>query len=216
MLYKSIVTEIKSLDEKNIVSGYGSIFGNIDSHKDIVQKGAFTKTISERKEKIKFLWQHEKKEPIGRMVEMYEDEKGLFFQAKVSETDVGKKALILMKDKVIDELSIGYNVVKESYDEKQRVNLLKEVKLFEISAVTFASNSLANVTDVKDMEHLINEYSYTKGNILDIIVDKIFNKLKALQDGVEPTQVTHEVEKSLQDKEIQLIMEQIKKAKGEL
>ena len=56
--------EIKGADEKKgIVEGYASIFGNIDSDKDMIMPGAFSKTITERgpgsaKPRIKHLWQH--------------------------------------------------------------------------------------------------------------------------------------------------------------
>lgn len=211
MQFKTISTQIKADESQNIIEGYGSIFGNIDSHKDIVMKGAFTKTVSERKDKIKMLWQHEIKEPIGRMLDIYEDQKGLFFKAKISETETGKKAMILMRDGVLDELSIGYSTIKEEYDSQKNVNLLKELKLYEISTVTFASNPLAQLTDVKN---LMNEYQYSKGNVMDIVAMELLKSIKALVGKDEPSDDTLDVEKSHEidnEARVKEIMEEIKK-----
>jgi hypothetical protein len=205
MNFKTISTQIKAESEKNIVSGYGSIFGNVDSHNDIVMKGAFAKTLKERKSKIKMLWQHDLKEPIGKMLDMYEDEKGLFFQAKVSDTDMGKKAMILMRDGVIDELSIGYHTIKEDYDSKKNVNYLKELKLYEISTVTFASNPLAQLTDVKA---LLSEYQYSNGNVMDIVAMELLKSIKALIGNNEPSIDT---QKAKESQDIEVIMAEIKK-----
>jgi len=211
MNFKTISTQIKTENETNVISGYGSIFGNVDSHKDIVMKGAFTKTIKERKSKIKMLWQHDVKEPIGKMLNMYEDEKGLFFQAKISDTDIGKKAMILMRDGVMDELSIGYHTIKEDYDSKKNVNCLKELKLYEISTVTFASNPLAQLTDVK---HLLKEYQYSKGNVMDIVALELLKSIKALVGKEEPSNDTqNNLSKSLEINEQgqKEILEQLQK-----
>lgn len=148
---KDFTFEIKQLnEEKRVFEGYASIFGNVDAYGDIVQKGAFKKTINERKNKIKILWQHNPTQPIGKLTEAKEDDIGLKIKGKISETEKGNEVLKLMKDKVIDELSIGYNTVKKDYDNEGH-RLLKEVKLFEVSPVTFAANPLANVTGVKSL-----------------------------------------------------------------
>jgi phage head maturation protease len=37
--------ELKAADDKGSFEGYGSVFGNIDSHDDIIVKGAFTRSL---------------------------------------------------------------------------------------------------------------------------------------------------------------------------
>ena len=57
--FKSSFAGIKDVDTKNrIVTGYLSEFGSLDYDKDIIEKGAFTKSIMERKNDIFFLNQH--------------------------------------------------------------------------------------------------------------------------------------------------------------
>ncbi len=138
MDFKAVKFETKAISD-DIFEGYASFFNNIDAYDDIIEKGAFRKTISENRSRIKVLWQHDANEPIGLPIDMTEDDNGLYVKAKISMTDTGKKAMTLIKDGVITEMSIGYDVVKDDYKMlgTKRVRLLKEVKLWEFSPVTF-------------------------------------------------------------------------------
>lgn len=199
------VSDIKADMQENIISGYASHFNNKDSHNDIITAGAFKKTINENKNRIKVLWQHNMYEPIGKPTEMYEDEKGLFTVSKISETDVGKKTMILAKDGVLNEMSIGFWPIKEEYDRENNINYIKEIKLLEYSIVTLASNPLAQLTDVK---HLLGEYQYSKGNVMDIVAMELLKSIKALVKGDEPSKDTLTDKKS---QDINEIMAEIKK-----
>ena len=142
--------------EKRTFMGYASTFGNVDEVGDIIESGAFKKSIRERGPKgsnqIKVLWQHN--EPLGIPLEMYEDEKGLYVEGKVSKTRLGDEALELMKDGVVDKMSIGFSIPKGKmdWDDKTGVRKIKEVKLFEFSPVTFPANEQASITGMKSLE----------------------------------------------------------------
>lgn len=144
---KDFAFEVKATSD-NTFEGYASVFNNVDSHNDIIQKGAFAKTIQESK-RVKVLWQHDITQPIGKPLAMSEDSKGLHVKAKISDTALGRDVVQLMKDGVIDELSIGFKTVKDSWDKKSR--LIHEVQLFEFSPVTFASNAAASIVGVKGL-----------------------------------------------------------------
>lgn len=184
MLTKSFSFEIKENNDNDMTfEGYGSIFGNLDSWRDIVEKGAFARTIKNNKSRIKILWQHDWWEPIGKPLDLEEDDKGLFLKAKISDTDTGRKAYTLMKDKVINELSIGYNIIKYEYDKEKDIRYLKEVKLYEISPVTWAANDKAKINNVK-FDDLLQEIK--SGNILkNASKDKILEAIKALSALIE-------------------------------
>ena len=68
--------KIKSISENGEIEGYASVFGEEDSYGDIVQKGAFSKSIDEFNcgKKPKLLWQHDTTEPIGVIDEIFEDD----------------------------------------------------------------------------------------------------------------------------------------------
>ena len=103
---------LSDVDENlGIVSGYGSIFGNLDSDNDIIEKGAYKRTLKNNGNRIKYIYNHQIDKPIGRMKELEEDEKGLRFVAEVPKTTFGKEVLELMKYNIIDENSVGISVL---------------------------------------------------------------------------------------------------------
>ena len=141
--------ELKDIDDNlGIVSGYGSIFGNLDSDNDIIVKGAYKRTIKNNGKRVKYIYNHQIDKPIGKMKELYEDEKGLKFVAEITKTTFGKEVLELMKYGVIDENSVGIMPIKKDYND-DGVRTIKEVKLYEISAVTLAANDQAKILEVK-------------------------------------------------------------------
>lgn len=157
-LYKAApLQELMDADaDKGIVKGYGSYFDNKDSDSDIIRKGAYTKTIKENGERVKYLYQHNMMQPIGKMSELYEDDKGLVFVAEIPKTTLGKDVIELMKAGVITENSVGIlPVVKENKGDYREI---REVKLYEISAVTLAANDQARIMDVKSEQNLKQLY----------------------------------------------------------
>jgi len=151
--YKAVSFELERVDESTgEFSGYASIFGNVDQGGDIVEKGAFAKTIVEDFDRIKIFFQHDDSElPIGRPLELREDDKGLYIRGKISSTQKGRDIQTLMKDGVLNELSIGYDAVLYDIDEATQVRHLKQVKLWEVSIVTWAMNDQATIEDVKSL-----------------------------------------------------------------
>ena len=139
-------------DGSLIIKGYGAIFGNIDSYGDIINPGAFTKTLQERKDRIAFCEQHDIYNPIGKILDIKEDSTGLWLQVKISaaEQDIQTK----IKEDILKEMSIGYrtiNAMAGTVDGKD-VTYLNEIMLYEISLVTIAANPLAVITDMKSEE----------------------------------------------------------------
>jgi len=155
-------TEIKS-DAQGVFTGYGSIFGNEDQGKDIMQKGAFTKSLVSRPpSKVKMLFQHKTDEPIGIFTDMYEDNKGLYVKGQLAMgTQKGREAYELLKMGALDGMSIGFRAdpEKQGYNENKRgIRTLKEVDLMEISLVTFPMNESALIESVKGNAKNIREW----------------------------------------------------------
>lgn len=149
---KSFPFEVKVNNAKRTIEGYASTFGNKDFVGDIVQPGAFKKTLAERASKVKLLWQHDPSQPLGKPIHMEEDSKGLYVEAKISKSRLGDEALELIQDGVIEDFSIGYDVLKDEYDTQEKTRLLKELKLYEFSVVTFPANEQAAILGVKNYD----------------------------------------------------------------
>ena len=159
MLLKNIEFEYKANTEKREIEGFASTW-DIDLGNDKIEKGAFQKSIRERfpKNKIKILWQHN--EPIGLPIHMEEDSRGLYIVGKFAKTRLADEALELIKEKVVDQMSIGYDVIKDEISEDGRIRHLKELVLYEFSPVTFPMNPQADIVSVKThFNSLIKEFS---------------------------------------------------------
>lgn len=144
--------KIKAEGEDFIIEGYASVFNVIDSDNDIVEPGAFTKTLSEMKDRICLCYQHDLQNPIGKMIELKEDSYGLWFQSRISDAEPGVKQKI--KENILKEFSIGYSVMRyeqQNVDNARPIMHLKELKLWEISLVTLASNEYANLQAIKSV-----------------------------------------------------------------
>jgi len=137
-------------DELGTFTGYASIFGAVDSYGDVVEKGAFRKTIRE-KGQFPMLWSHAIDIPIG-VIKAKEDTTGLKVEGQLNlDVQRAKEIRSLMKQGAVQGLSIGYQVTKSDPGEvdKAPVRVLKEVALWEISPVVFQACPGALVADVK-------------------------------------------------------------------
>ena len=166
--FKSIHAEIKDVDTvSKTVTGYFSAFGNKDFDDDVILQGAFAKSIRERgpmgSNEIFYLNQHNWAQPLGKPTLLSEDQKGLYFESKVTDATFGKDALILYAEGLVKEHSIGFVTMKESWvkpngewdDEAYRE--ISEVKLYEGSAVTLGANNQTPFTGFK-----AKGYNYSK------------------------------------------------------
>ncbi|MEM6907182.1 MAG: HK97 family phage prohead protease [Pseudomonadota bacterium] len=145
-------------------TGYGAVFGNLDSYGDVIEKGAFKKTIREAKKTGNWpamLMQHggwaisaDDLTPVGIYTKMEEDDDGLLVEGILAETQRAQEALALLKMEprpALSGLSIGYRAKKFTLGTKPEEprRTLHEVELVEISLVTFPANPKARIGSVK-------------------------------------------------------------------
>lgn len=146
-------------DERRFV-GYASTFGNTDRVGDVVEKGAFNKSLNRHtREKTMpaMLLHHDMHRPIGKWTDMKEDAKGLYVEGTLTKgVRDADEAYALLNDGAINSMSIGYQVNDEEWDAKAKVNRLKDIELHEVSLVTIPANSAALVTGVKDADGEVN------------------------------------------------------------
>jgi Escherichia/Staphylococcus phage prohead protease len=139
--------EIKEIAEDGSFEGLLSPYGNVDEGGDVVEPGAYTKTIQERGNKVPLLWQHKTDIPIGDLT-LEDRADGLWCKGQLlMALEEAQKAYLLIKAGIVKGLSIGFDAIKESY--VNSVRRLKEIKLYEGSIVTFPMNEQALITSVK-------------------------------------------------------------------
>ncbi len=130
-------------------AGYASLFDVVDKDRDVVQRGAFAKSLRVRPE-VKLLWQHDAKQPIGVFTKIVEDARGLFVEGQLLlEVQAAREAYALLKGGAINGLLIGYRVADYTLDPATGYRRLHAVDLLEISLVTFPANEKAVVGRVK-------------------------------------------------------------------
>lgn len=169
-----------------VFSGYASTF-DVDLGGDLIVEGAFTKTLQERSDRVKILWQHN--DPIGKPLRMIEDNKGLYVEGKISKTRLGDEALELMKDGVVDQMSIGFSIPQGKSDRDENgLRIIREVKLFEFSPVTFPMNENAFIQSVKNAKNLITTEQLSQSEIKEL--SELLTDIKTLLTNEPPTR-TH-------------------------
>ena len=140
--------EVKSLSDLGRFYGLASTYGNVDHTGDSVMPGASGRTLSEAGKQRPLLWQHA--QPIG-LVTLRDSPAGLVADGQLSlGVQLAKDAYQLLKDGVIRGMSIGYQTVRDQVSDG--VRQLLELKLFEVSLVTFPANEMATITAVKSMQ----------------------------------------------------------------
>jgi HK97 family phage prohead protease len=65
---------------------------------------------------------HDASMPVGVVTERAETEEGMMFSAKISATSLGNDALVMAIDGTIDQVSVGVNPTKFSYDEEGTIH----------------------------------------------------------------------------------------------
>ena len=183
-------------------SGYGAVFGNVDSHGDVIVRGAFSETLSIAKKSNRWpamLLQHggmgfspEGMTPIGIWTSLEEDDYGLKVTGKLADTPRGREAYALLKmdpRPAIDSLSIGFRIkefeLRTRPEDPRRK--LKKVDLLEISLVTFASNPKAKISDVKLDPRTLESALRSEVGLSSATAVKVVGLLKKhLRDGDEP------------------------------
>ncbi len=121
------------------------------SYNEMFVRGAFTRTLQHRGDKVKFLSQHNSRSnPLGVAIgsSWREDAAGLFGEFRVSKTQAGDEALELIRDGALDSFSVGFTPIK--HEKKDGVVVRTEVRLNEVSLVTFPAYEDARVLAVRE------------------------------------------------------------------
>lgn len=152
MIFKANSLKVQDIDEANKkVLIYVSSFGNVDSDKDIIIPGSYQKTISERgpasqKPRIKHLRDHW--DLIGKPMEMTEDQKGLLVLSQLSNSTSGRDTIEDYKLNLLEH-SVGFEIVKSDKRDEKGIQIIREIKLWEYSSVSWGANENTPLVEMK-------------------------------------------------------------------
>ena len=172
-------------EAEGIVEAFVSGIGNKDSVGDIVEPGAFQKSLERRHPRV--IWSHDWNLPVGKVLEIYEvssDDPRL--PTKMKEARIGglyaKVQFNLLSEKGREafasvaffgkdqEWSIGYKTLRSKFDPMVKANRLQEVELFEVSPVLHGANQLTGTVSVKTVEEIVDEKGGMGGMAPSVLV----------------------------------------------
>ena len=149
----SVDFEVRAEGDGMSFTGYASVFNSpsedLGGFIEYVAPGAFRRSLQSRNE-VKLLWNHDAGEPLaslrGGTMQLVEDERGLKVTAQLPNTTRGRDVAELLRTKVIDSMSFGFNVIKDSWSADGKTRTLESVRLFEASIVSFAAYPATTAT----------------------------------------------------------------------
>ena len=155
-------TELEVRQDGMTFSGYASVFNSpsedLGGFIEYVAPGAFKRSLQSRNE-IKLLWNHDSGEPLaslrGGTLRLIEDSVGLKVEAQLPNTTRGRDVAELLRTRVIDSMSFGFNVIKDSWSSDGRTRTLESVRLSEVSVVSFPAYTATTAT-VRSLEPTID------------------------------------------------------------
>lgn len=137
--------DLKFKGESGTFEGYASKWGGVDSYGDTIVKGAFAKTLA--KTQPKMFWNHQWDMPVGKWLDIGEDDTGLFVKGELTPgLTLATDIRAAMKHGTLDGLSIGGFLRKDGYEEKDGRRTIHEWSdLAEISPVAFPADGAARI-----------------------------------------------------------------------
>jgi len=127
------------------IEGYAAVFDqesvDLGGFREVIHRGTFAKTIEEQD--IRGLINHDANLVLGRnragTLELAEDAHGLRFRLYPPDTAAARDLLVSMKRGDVDQMSFGFEAVKDRWesDERGALRHLLEARLFDVSVVTF-------------------------------------------------------------------------------
>lgn len=201
----NLIDQKPEVEASRLTKGYLIVWGVKDDYGTIFLKGCCSKSLQERgpksnsKYQIKFLWQHDLKDPLCNFSVLEEDDYGLYFEctpdSAVDGVPNGDRAVNQIRNGTLNQFSVGFDYVwdKVTYDEAQDALVLAEIELYEGSVVTLPSNMETYAVRSKapteeEIEELQNDIETFLGSIprkQQLQLRQLFSRHQSLYN-VEP------------------------------
>jgi HK97 family phage prohead protease len=156
--------ELRAAPEGNgmTFSGYAAVF-NSDSEPlpfiERIMPGAFAKSLKSRNN-IRMYMNHDSSMLLAttraKTMRLVEDSKGLFVEADLPDTTVGRDLSVLMQRKDVDSMSFGFTVPQggDRWSDDGMTRELRQIKLYEVSVVTGFPAYAATSASVRSFDAL--------------------------------------------------------------
>lgn len=147
-----MTTSIRASEDGNTLYGYAAVFNDwttIDSwegkFRERIAPGAFRKTLKERGDQVKVLFNHGMDpsigdKPLGKPKRMEEDSRGLAVEVPLADTSYNADIKALLRDGSLDGMSFRMTVLEDSWElpeDEMPERTIKQIRLYEFGPVTF-------------------------------------------------------------------------------
>jgi HK97 family phage prohead protease/HK97 family phage major capsid protein len=176
---KDIIKDSEDSDNDVLqVSGYAST-NDLDRQGDVVESTAWKGGLKDYAKNPIVLAFHDHTLPIGKTVELENDDKGLLITAEISKA--AGHVYDLVKEGILSTFSVGFIAKDGDYDEKTSIFAITKAELFEISVVSVPANAAATFSVSKNFDNQ-NEFDDFKKEFIKPIPDKEENTLMEDKD----------------------------------
>ena len=134
--------ELRAEGDGRSFSGYASVFNQPSQPLpfiEYVKPGAFKRSLQSRN-RMMLLWNHDTSNPLASTrngsLQLTEDNVGLKVTATLPDTTLGRDIAELVRTGVIDSMSFGFSVKKDSWSGDGQTRFLEDVTLYEVSLVS--------------------------------------------------------------------------------
>jgi len=179
--------ELRELDggDGMTFEGYASVFNSesedLGGFREFVAPGAFKRSLQSRND-IKLLWNHDTGAVLGSTragsLTLTEDEHGLKVRAVLPDTTLGRDTAELIRTGIVDSMSFGFSVIRDSWDDSGTKRTLNSVRLHEASIVSFpAYSGTAGTTTMRGLDKVAHR--------ANVNADELADALLKIEEGAE-------------------------------
>ena len=134
--------EMRATGDGRTFEGYASVFDQPSEPLpfiEYVKPGAFKRSLQSRN-RMMLLWNHDSSNPLASTrngsLQLTEDSTGLKVTATLPDTTLGRDISELVRTGVIDSMSFGFSVKRDSWSKDGQTRYLEDVTLYEVSLVS--------------------------------------------------------------------------------
>ena len=146
------------------LAGYAAVFNEASLPLPFTEKimpGAFRKTLSETPD-VRLLVNHDglpRARTKNDTLKLYEDEKGLYFEASLADTQEARDLYTLVGRGDVDQMSFAFRVIRQNWSKDRTERTLSEVSLSDgdVSIVTYPAYTATSVEARERMKKAIAE-----------------------------------------------------------
>ena len=180
--------EVRETEEGMTFTGYAAVFDSDSQPLPFTERiapGAFRGSLRNRND-IKLLWNHDTASVLGSTragtLKLTENDRGLYVEAVLPNTSVGRDARELIARGDVDAMSFGFTVARggDEWSSDGSTRTLTKINLHEVSIVAFpAYTATAGSTAVRGLDKIAKR--------ADVDPDALADALLKIENGEEIT-----------------------------